>query len=204
MKYAAKRGGSPIAAALDTEVLVPAAIDSTVRQARALYYANNNLPPDGGRAASWWAPLRFGRFRMPLYNFAWRRRALPYHDLHHVITGYACSPSGEFQMAAWEFAAGRFRSVYSTLFCLPLVGLGACLCPRQTYRAFLRGRRSASLYSQPITDTLLDLPLAELRRRSLPAAPPSADIRDRLAYLGLVTLSVALMMGPCVLLVLLS
>jgi ubiquinone biosynthesis protein Coq4 len=58
-----------------------------------------------------------------LPNFKWRRRALPIHDLHHVIAGYEFSSYGEFEMSAWEFAAGPH--VLSTLFCLPLVSMGA-------------------------------------------------------------------------------
>lgn len=38
-----------------------------------------------------------------LTTSGWRKKAVPYHDLHHVLTGYPFSPAGEFEMAAWEF-----------------------------------------------------------------------------------------------------
>jgi hypothetical protein len=75
----------------------------TLREARALFYRRNGFPEDGGAAGQRWSPFGCRDLKAYLPNFKWRRRALPIHDLHHVITGYEFSPSGEFEMAAWEF-----------------------------------------------------------------------------------------------------
>jgi hypothetical protein len=68
--------------------------------------------------------------------------------------------TGEMQMAAWEFAAGRYKHWAATLFCLPLALMGLIFAPRRTALAFRAGLISTSLY-----DSELDLnkPLATLR-----------------------------------------
>lgn len=163
-------------------------------EALARYYADHGLGIDGGTSAARWMPLR--RLGLRLRNFDWRRRAIQRHDLHHLLTGYPCTAAGELQMAAWEFAAGRFPGIEATLFCLPLVGLGAVAAPRKSFLAYVRGRRSISLYRMADAVPLLEQPLAELRARVLPPVPPCAGPADFAGYIGLVLLSVAWMALP--------
>lgn len=140
-----------------------------------------------------------GLLHIRIPNFGWRQAALAQHDLHHLLTGFPLTPAGEMQMAAWEFAAGRFPHAGATAFCLPLVGMGAVLLPGRTFAAFLRGRRGKSLYGIRLSDDLLALPLDELRNRFAPAAPANPTVRHVLAYLRLVGLSFALMLAPLLL-----
>lgn len=142
-----------------------------------------------------------GLLHVRLPNFAWRRTALARHDLHHALTGFPLTPAGEMQMAAWEFAAGRFPHAGATAFCLPLVGLGAIFLPGRTFASFLRGRRSMSLYGLPPSSHVLTLPIDELRARFAPTVPIRPTVGHVLAYLRLVGLSFALMLAPMVLLV---
>jgi len=129
-------------------------------------------------------------------DFAWRHRAAPYHDFHHIITEYPCTIAGEVQAAAWELAAGRFRNPFATLFCLPLVALGALRWPGLTFRAFVRGRRSSTLYAEPITRELLATRVSALQERLLPAGAREATPADVLAYCGLLFASFALVSAP--------
>jgi hypothetical protein len=175
----------------------------TVDDALRLHYAASGLPPDGGRAARQWT-LKLGPLRLHLGNFAWRRQALPRHDVHHLVTGYACTPAGEFEMAAWEFAAGRFPDPFATLFCLPLVGIGAIATPRRSFAAFVRGRRSRTLYAAPLTPDLLRLSVRQLRDRLLPHNEPTATADDLVRYLALATLSCGLATAPVLFLLLLN
>jgi hypothetical protein len=96
-------------------------------------------------AASW--PCAIGPFTLRFPNFAWRRRALAAHDLHHLMTGYPMTMRGEFQLAAWEFGAGRYPHWGATFFCGPLILLGLLWSPPAMWRAFRSGRRSESLYA---------------------------------------------------------
>lgn len=93
---------------------------------------------------SW--PCRIGRLTLRFPNFAWRRRALPAHDLHHLMTGYPMTMRGEFQIAAWEWGAGRYSHWGATIFCSSLVLIGLCWSPVRMYAAYRAGRRCRSLY----------------------------------------------------------
>lgn len=63
-------------------------------------------------------------------------------------------------MAAWEFAAGRYRHWAATLFCLPLVLIGVIFAPWRTALAFRAGLISTSLYESELD---LNKPLTALR-----------------------------------------
>jgi hypothetical protein len=87
-----------------------------------------------------------GPLTVHLPNFRWRRQALAAHDLHHLMTGYPMTMRGEFQMAAWEFGAGRYPHWGATLICAPLILLGLVWSPAAIRRAWRAGRRTRSLY----------------------------------------------------------
>lgn len=171
------------------------ATDATCRLGDALsVFAATHAVADGATRASHWYPGR-GLLHVRLPNFAWRRRAITRHDAHHVLTGYPCTPAGEMQMAAWEFAAGRYPHAGATMFCLPLVALGASLLPRRTFAAFIRGRRSTSLYATGLSDEILATRVGQLRDRFAPPGPARPTFADRLAYLRLVAWSLALLLS---------
>lgn len=171
-------------------------VNLTVREALRLHYLHTNLPKDGGRSAKRWSFLTLGGITIRLKNFDWRKRAIHCHDVHHLVTGYPCTKAGELQIAAWEFAAGRFPNLYATLFCLPLVSMGALITPQKSFSAFVLGRRSRTLYATGLTVNLLGLRVHELKNKLLPATRPLANWKDRLSYFLLVAVSLALLIGP--------
>ena len=97
-------------------------------------------------------PCPVGPVTLVFPNFAWRQRAIAAHDLHHLMTGYPMTMRGEFQLAAWEFAAGRYPHWGATLFCAPLILLGFIWSPARMMAALRAGRHSKSLYSD-LADT---------------------------------------------------
>jgi len=110
-------------------------------QALALLHQDDDSEAGARR---WSCPV--GPFTLTFPNFGWRRRALRAHDLHHAMSGYPMTMRGEFQMAAWEFGAGRYPHWGATLFCAPLVLIGLCWSPAAMWRAWQAGRRTGSLY----------------------------------------------------------
>ncbi len=168
----------------------------TLLEARDLAYKLNGFPADGGVSKNRWSPIAFGGFKVYLPNFRWRRKAIPFHDLHHILTGYEFSPEGEFQMAAWEFAAGRYPSIYATLFCIPLVGMGAFLIPKKQFTAFVRGRRSRTLYHEYDYDETLRRLVGEMRSEILPESDYKPSLIDIYEYTKLVCLSVCAALLP--------
>jgi hypothetical protein len=164
---------------------------TTLGQALAEFRRANGIPCNEVR--SW--TCRLGPLTLRLPNFPWRRRAILRHDLHHVLTGYPCTLRGEFQMAAWEFAAGCFPHPAATLFCLPLVAAGMLWSPSAMWSAFTAGRCTRSLYADTDTDALLATPLA-----SVPAAARSdLSTADACAFALLVAQAFLLAGAPVLL-----
>lgn len=119
-----------------------------------------------------WVRLRVGPVPVPFPNTRARRAALPLHDLHHVATGYATTWVGEGEIAAWELAAGCGRYWAAWGLDLAAMAIGLVLAPRRVLRAFARGWRARSLYTQvPPTRVAAELarlealPLERLRAR---------------------------------------
>lgn len=144
---------------------------------------------DAEEQGRWWTFGAFG-LTIPCYNFAWRRQALPVHDLHHVVTGYPVSMPGEFQVAAWEFAAGRFPSLFSNLFCLPLVGLGLLHSPSKVFAAFRQGLSSRSLYCRNLKGRLETMTVADLKALTTKSKGAPSKLGTATAFAAVSLLSV--------------
>jgi hypothetical protein len=156
---------------------------------------------DGTYDATRTWPFRIGPVVVPVPNFSWRRAAIQRHDLHHILNGFPFNMRGEFQVATWEFAAGRYPHFGASLLLLPLVTLGLVWSPRAIWRAFMMGRRGTSFYRPE----LLELDLAAIRALGWPAMPPGPTaVGDRIAFAGLVMQSIGVTAAPIVLLALLA
>lgn len=103
--------------------------------------------PAGSETRRFW-PCRIGPLTVYFPNFRWRRDAILAHDLHHLMTGYPMTMRGEFQMAAWELGAGRYRHWGATLFCSPLLFTGLLWSPLRMIEAYRAGRATSSLYRE--------------------------------------------------------
>jgi hypothetical protein len=136
-------------------------LDRTLAEARVRYFDDNGFGADGGYGDAW-VDFMFGPVPFPFPNTPARVRAVRYHDLHHVLTGYATDFWGEMDISAWEIGAGCRD--YAAAWQLNLGGLacGALCKPRRTLRAFARGRRSHSLYGMPF-EPLLERTVGDVR-----------------------------------------
>ena len=135
--------------------------NATMREARSRYFDQNRLGPDGGYDAAW-AELKLGAIPFPFPNTAARTRAAKVHDLHHIVTGYGTGLVGEFEIAAWELGAGCGPYVAAWGLNLGSLAGGLLVAPDRTFRAFVRGRNSESLYGKDV-DAMLDERVAVAR-----------------------------------------
>ncbi len=135
--------------------------DETVASALARFRDENGLG-HGEHLKRWWI-VRAGEAAFPLPNFAWRKRAIDAHDVHHMLTGYPCTVVGELQIAAWELGAGRYPHWGATLFCLPLAVIGFLWAPQDIWSAWRQGRGQRSLYEPETLRGLLSMPLRQAR-----------------------------------------
>src|SRR5215207_7574608 len=136
----------------------------TLGEARARLFALGGLGEDGGYGDAW-VVLKLWRVPLAFPNTEGRRRAVRFHDLHHVLTEYPTTWRGEFEIAAWEVAGGIRR--YWVAWLLDLLGFacGLVVFPRATYRAFVRGRHSTNLYGDEWDESILGRRVGELRGR---------------------------------------
>jgi hypothetical protein len=172
---------------------------STLRQARARYFQENHFGEDGGYSARW-VKLKLGPIPYAIPNTAGRVRAVRYHDLHHIMTGYRTDWIGEFEISAWEVGSGC-RDLAAAWF-LNLGGMlsGMFLSPRRVFRAFVRGRNTHNLYGRTFEDALLDARVGDMRAdlglsRDVPAGT-AADLVRFVAFLVAGLPIVALMGAP--------
>ena len=169
---------------------------STVREARAQYFAANGFS-DASYTDRWVQIAKLGPIPLGFPNTSSRKRAIPMHDLHHVATGYTTTWIGESEIGAWEIAGGCTN--YWAAWVLNAMGFwyGLFAAPRRIYRAFMRGRKSRTLYHLGWDDSLLELSVAELRARiGIVDATAKPAWRDRLAFMGWVALVFLVTFGP--------
>lgn len=141
----------------------------TMREARAVYFAANKFGPDGGYSDPW-VDFKIGPVPLPFPNSAARVRALRFHDMHHILTGYETTFIGEMEIGAWELAAGCHNEPFAWF--INLAAMGAFLAsPRRILRAFVRGLRSQSLYGQD-AESLLSMTVQDVRAK---LQVPSSD-----------------------------
>ncbi|WP_438017464.1 hypothetical protein WMF18_43020 [Sorangium sp. So ce315] len=159
----------------------------TMRQAQTIYFDVNRFGADGGYGDAW-VDFKLGPLPVPFPNTQARVRAVRYHDLHHVLTGYDTNTIGEFEISAWELGAGCKDFVAAWQLNLGGLFAGLLSAPRRTVRAFLRGRRSESLYGRPF-EALLDRTVGDLRREMRVDAPPSGPTAGDVLWLALASLA---------------
>jgi hypothetical protein len=156
----------------------------TVAQARDEYFRENGFSLDG--YTSRWVVLKVGPVPVAFPNTAARQAAVPLHDLHHVATGYATTWTGEAEISAWELAAGCGRYHAARFLDWGGAAVGLLIAPRATWRAFVRGRHSRTLYDGVFSDELLALTVGDLRARlRVDRDVPPPGWRDRAAFAGL-------------------
>lgn len=133
--------------------------DPTTREARDAFLARFGLDLEGYAAPDF--PVHLGPFltlRFPNPGL------LPYHDLHHVATGYPATVLGEAEISAFELRAGC-RVPLIVLLCCGAALIGLLRAPRRIARAWRRGRGARVIYgTRAPYEELLNLRVSELRR----------------------------------------
>jgi hypothetical protein len=167
----------------------------TLRQARTAYFQANGFGETGGYDDAW-VDFSLGPVPFPFPNTPARLRAIRYHDLHHVLTGYATSTVGEFEISAWEIAAGCKGFAAAWILNLGGTFAGLLVAPQKTAAAFARGLGDRSLYGEDF-DPLIEMTVDDARAKYLAATP-----RTRLGLLGTLQLALAAAAGLAIGLVL--
>lgn len=158
----------------------------TMREALAVYWEANGFGDDGGYNKDWdW--FKLGPLTLPIPNPQARKDAIKFHDMHHVVTGYATDWRGEFEIAGWETARGCGRLWVGWALNLGGMAAGLLLMPRRVIAAFMRGRAAENLYAperQVVADTYADKTVDEVRAELGVDRPVNPTREDWLALWG--------------------
>lgn len=135
----------------------------SMREARDLHFERNGFTLEAYSAPTF--TIKLGGIPFTYPNTAARKRALPLHDFHHILTGYGTNFIGEAEIGAWELRAGCNSFVTYWLNGWGVV-IGLFLSPRRVWRAFRAARGQHTLYreSEPYA-ALLELSVGAMRRR---------------------------------------
>lgn len=162
----------------------------SMRKARDLYFEVNGFGADGGYGDAW-VDFKLGPLPCPFPNTAGRIKAVKVHDLHHILTEYDTNLTGELEIGAWELGAGCKDFLAAWFLNLGAMGLGLLIAPVRTFRAFVRGRHTDSLYGKDL-EAMLESSVAEMRRATnADRQPAPATAADVVAFTGMGALALA-------------
>lgn len=180
-------------------MLATAGDDSTLlRDALTRYYASHGLAPDGGEHEPWF-PVRIGPLTLRLPNPPARRRAVFFHDTHHILTGYnTVFSDGEMVIAGFELGAGCGPFWVAWLINIGMFAFGLVACPRPMFAAFVRGRRASSIYRRHEDRAALSaMTVGRLRTMArIDTSNPAATLGDRLRFAGWVVVAPLVLLFP--------
>lgn len=135
--------------------------NQTIQQALKLFFEKYQLGPDGGMNDNW-AHLHVGKLRIPFPNTASRKKALLFHDVHHIATGYESNWKGECETGAWEISTGCGNYIAAWVLDFGALALGGVMYPVATFKAFVRGQRTLNFYKSGYTrQQLMNMKIAE-------------------------------------------
>ena len=149
---------------METQRPSPASAQTLLlREARDTFLAAHGFAVKDYAASTF--TIRFGKFPVKFLNTEARKRAVPLHDLHHILTGYGTSWIGEAEIGAWELRAGCNSFILYWLNGWGVI-IGLFLSPARVLRAFRRAKGQRTLYRHSIPyDSLLQMTVGEARSR---------------------------------------
>ena len=165
-----------------------------LRDARTRYFELNGF--DNGGYEERWVKMKAGPFPIAFPNTRARLRAVKFHDLHHVLTEYETTWSGEAEIGAWEIATGCAHHYPAWLLNFFAFAIGLVISPRRVYEAFVRGRQSSNLYRMTFSEELLSENVGIVREQlHLDKRVRPASAIDKVAFAFWAWVSIAVQAG---------
>lgn len=131
--------------------------EEKVRAGRDRYFARNNFSEQSYTARRF--PIFVGKRPVYVPNPGF----LPWHDLHHVVTGYPTGLVGEAEISAYELRTGC-KSVMVFILCVGAIVIAMMVAPRRVWRAWKNARGARNLYERKVPyEELLEMTIGDLR-----------------------------------------
>jgi len=132
--------------------------EETVRAGRDRYLSENSLSTESYTARRF--PIYVGRRPLYVPNPGF----LPWHDLHHVVTGYRTGLVGEAEISAYELRAGC-GSLMVFILCVGAILITMFVAPRRVWRAWKQAKGARTLYHTNVPyEELLKMSVTDLRQ----------------------------------------
>jgi len=170
----------------------------TISDALSRHYIAHGLPADGGESQPWFR-VHIGPITLRLPNPPARRRAVFFHDVNHILTGYNTTfGDGEVAIAAFEVGSGCGPFWIVWFINLSMFAIGLVMRPRAVFYAFVRGRQAVSLYGRrEDRNTLAAMPVAEARALLRLDRPPHAPtLADSLRFAAWSLVAMVVLLAP--------
>jgi len=141
---------------------------------------------DGGQSSPYVAVEFTKNIILYFPNFNARRNAVLMHDIHHIVTGYPSTFTGETEIGAWEIGSGCKK--YWAAWILDISGMMAGIIYNLSgvLKAFARGRRTINLYHHTInTSQAMDMTVGEIEKAlmlDIYSKDTRPDITDIVAF----------------------
>ena len=164
----------------------------TLLEARTHYFESNGFGVDGGYGDAWVTIKLFDMIPVRFPNTPGRVRAVRYHDLHHVMTGYQTDMHGEAEISTWELATNCRGMIAAWLLNAGGMAYGLLTAPRDMFHAWARGRHSHNLYDRDFDEGLLERHVDEMRHELALDVEHPPTLVDRLTF----ALASALVLAP--------
>ncbi|HKP59903.1 MAG TPA: hypothetical protein VJV78_24430 [Polyangiales bacterium] len=152
---------------------------ASVRAGRDAYLAENGFTLEAYDAK--WTPASVFGLKFSVPNTRAHRRAIMWHDLHHVATGYGTDLAGEAEISAWELRRGlKGLDLYVSAIVISITATGLIIAPGRMWRAWqAAGQPGRNLFDRELSDYdgLLGISIAELRARL--GVPQAGLARER-------------------------
>ncbi len=107
---------------------------------------------------------------------------MPFHDIHHVLTGYKTTWTGECEIGGYEYGCGMGTCWVGWFINSHAILLGCLIAPRLTLSAFARGRRSGSVYRGFALENLLHQKVCDLKQQLPVSGPVKPTWQDALFF----------------------
>lgn len=146
-------------------LLRPSALAWTVQQGRDAYLAENGFTVESYDFK--WTPASLLGITFAVPNTENHRRAIMWHDLHHVATGFGTDPAGEGEVSVWELRRGlKGLDLYVSSIVIAGAMLGLVVAPKRMLRAWrASGTGGPQLFCRELSDyeRVLSMSIGELR-----------------------------------------
>jgi hypothetical protein len=171
----------------------------TVKEARDVYFQRSGF--DERTYTDPWVKLPVLGRTVYLPNAKLRRKAVPLHDIDHILTEYQTDWLGEWQISAYEMGTGCGTYWAAWILNMQAIVVGAIRAPKACIKAFSRGRRSKGVYSYPSFESLLTENVGDLRRKTTATEQNIIPtVQERVLFYFVVFLSAVFNFAPLVIL----